>query len=376
MGAGDLPSSTDEKRSAGQIAGIVMGSMAVVALVLFSQYIFVQSRNQYSNLSGGPPHLNNGSATVSGGTTSAIHTPFHPAALMSMANGSRRRTPAALFSWGMSRNSIRWDKEKRQARIRLVQKNIICKKVLPLSSAKMSTTSSCCSVIDCHLSTGSYHSWLSKGHNDDVDDDDISASVECGSLSPPRGGGRKMTLQQKVHRKGNNHRKDHMYIDCSCAHAYAAAAAAAAATPTSIHSLRHGMKVASSHHSLYSPRCCSVCYEEYKIGDDIAWSWNDECPHVYHLQCILEWLLDNDDCPMCRAKYIIIDVKDMEEEEEEVEEDASSPAAATALQEFPISVPIIQVPMGNDENVNYNHSEEELEEQEEAQEQEEQERNV
>jgi hypothetical protein len=319
----DSPSDR-KRRSPGQVAGIVMGSMAVVALVLFSQWIFVQSRNQYSNLVG-VPHPNGSS------TSNPV--------LISMVNGRTRRTPAALFTWGgMTRNSVRWDKEKRQERIRLVRKNIICKKVLPLLSTKASASSS---VVDCHLSIGSHHSWISKGHNDDDEDDDVSMVVDCGS---PR-----RSFPQKVNRK-NHHRKDNIYIDCT--HPTAAAA--------SIHSLRHGMKVASSHHSLYSPRCCPICYEEYRIGDDIAWSQNDECPHMYHLNCILEWLLDKDDCPMCRAKYINIDVEEGEEDEEDNEESSST----MVMQEFPISIPM-QVPMGNESGYDL-HDEEEAEEQEEG----------
>ena len=93
--------------------------------------------------------------------------------------------------------------------------------------------------------------------------------------------------------KGACSRKDNIYIDS-----------------TSIHSIRHTMKIASSSKhstdssSIYSPQTCSICCEAYRKGDEIAWSRNEECLHAYHVKCILEWLMENDDCPMCRSNYL------------------------------------------------------------------------
>ena len=62
-----------------------------------------------------------------------------------------------------------------------------------------------------------------------------------------------------------------------------------------------------SRSSLYhSPQTCPVCLEDYKKGDEIACSKNEKCPHSYHLDCILEWLMEHDDCPsMCREQYVM-----------------------------------------------------------------------
>ena len=50
---------------------------------------------------------------------------------------------------------------------------------------------------------------------------------------------------------------------------------------------------------------CTICCEEYVIGEDIAWSKNDECCHCFHTDCIVAWLMhDNDECPICRNQYI------------------------------------------------------------------------
>jgi len=48
---------------------------------------------------------------------------------------------------------------------------------------------------------------------------------------------------------------------------------------------------------------CPVCFEDYTNGDEIAWSKNGNCSHVYHVNCILTWLMKHDDCPICRSKY-------------------------------------------------------------------------
>lgn len=62
----------------------------------------------------------------------------------------------------------------------------------------------------------------------------------------------------------------------------------------------------SSSCNLFAPQTCAICYEDYKKGDDVAWSKNEECHHAYHVDCILEWLmLDHDECPQCRAKFIL-----------------------------------------------------------------------
>ena len=56
--------------------------------------------------------------------------------------------------------------------------------------------------------------------------------------------------------------------------------------------------------SIYSPKSCPICLEEYKVGDEIAWSKNNECPHAFHLDCMINWLMDHDECPLCRADYL------------------------------------------------------------------------
>lgn len=59
-----------------------------------------------------------------------------------------------------------------------------------------------------------------------------------------------------------------------------------------------------NHSTLYSPKSCSICLESYKDGDDICWSYNEQCPHAYHLDCIMDWLMEHDDCPLCRQEFL------------------------------------------------------------------------
>ncbi len=52
-----------------------------------------------------------------------------------------------------------------------------------------------------------------------------------------------------------------------------------------------------------SVQICNICLEEYKVGEKIGWSKNDECYHAFHKDCIIEWLANHDECPICRNKY-------------------------------------------------------------------------
>ena len=60
----------------------------------------------------------------------------------------------------------------------------------------------------------------------------------------------------------------------------------------------------SAQSSAYTVNECPICCEDYAKGDDIAWSKNETCCHAYHTDCILEWLMNHDDCPMCRNNYL------------------------------------------------------------------------
>lgn len=49
---------------------------------------------------------------------------------------------------------------------------------------------------------------------------------------------------------------------------------------------------------------CSICFDEYKDGNEVIWSANEKCNHVYHRNCILSWLMNHNTCPECREAFV------------------------------------------------------------------------
>eukprot|EP00573_Skeletonema_grethae_P008401 CAMPEP_0201696080 /NCGR_PEP_ID=MMETSP0578-20130828/7852_1 /ASSEMBLY_ACC=CAM_ASM_000663 /TAXON_ID=267565 /ORGANISM="Skeletonema grethea, Strain CCMP 1804" /LENGTH=255 /DNA_ID=CAMNT_0048182021 /DNA_START=36 /DNA_END=800 /DNA_ORIENTATION=+ len=57
------------------------------------------------------------------------------------------------------------------------------------------------------------------------------------------------------------------------------------------------------------PNSCAICLTEYEVSDNVSWSANPQCPHVFHEKCITKWFLSlgrlqticgvslEDDCP-------------------------------------------------------------------------------
>jgi hypothetical protein len=54
---------------------------------------------------------------------------------------------------------------------------------------------------------------------------------------------------------------------------------------------------------------------EYEEGDEICLSHNDLCNHIFHRECIQEWLLRHDECPCCRHNYLSLLDSDQDEEQ-------------------------------------------------------------
>mmetsp|Transcript_26201 Transcript_26201/g.56765 ORF Transcript_26201/g.56765 Transcript_26201/m.56765 type:complete len:339 (-) Transcript_26201:110-1126(-) len=48
---------------------------------------------------------------------------------------------------------------------------------------------------------------------------------------------------------------------------------------------------------------CAICFGDYKCGQEIVWSSNCDCRHVFHKSCALPWLVRNHRCPMCRQTF-------------------------------------------------------------------------
>ena len=96
----------NELRSSGETAGIVFGAMAIVSLILSSQYVFVRSRN-------------NGNVVAAVDTNPRRISPSDAASVASW-------NPAALFYWAPL-HAVRTDRRKKEERIALVMKSIIRK---------------------------------------------------------------------------------------------------------------------------------------------------------------------------------------------------------------------------------------------------------
>ncbi|KAL7563624.1 hypothetical protein ACA910_013364 [Epithemia clementina (nom. ined.)] len=54
---------------------------------------------------------------------------------------------------------------------------------------------------------------------------------------------------------------------------------------------------------------CVICLNQYEEGEIIAWSHNKKCEHLFHHQCIMEWLLKHDECPICRNNFMLESTK-------------------------------------------------------------------
>jgi len=54
-----------------------------------------------------------------------------------------------------------------------------------------------------------------------------------------------------------------------------------------------------------APQVCGICLESYTAGDEVCLSYNKDCHHVFHKDCILSWLMNgHEDCPNCRQVFL------------------------------------------------------------------------
>jgi hypothetical protein len=51
---------------------------------------------------------------------------------------------------------------------------------------------------------------------------------------------------------------------------------------------------------------CAICLSEFKPQQLVCESNNSSCQHIFHKDCMVDWLMKNhDECPMCREVYLI-----------------------------------------------------------------------
>jgi hypothetical protein len=49
---------------------------------------------------------------------------------------------------------------------------------------------------------------------------------------------------------------------------------------------------------------CAICLSSFKKGEEVAQSVNSECTHLFHTECIVDWLVTQPACPECRREFL------------------------------------------------------------------------
>jgi hypothetical protein len=52
---------------------------------------------------------------------------------------------------------------------------------------------------------------------------------------------------------------------------------------------------------------CPICMDSFKLDEIVSWSPNENCSHVFHHECIKEWLVRHGTCPIDREVFLPID---------------------------------------------------------------------
>jgi hypothetical protein len=49
---------------------------------------------------------------------------------------------------------------------------------------------------------------------------------------------------------------------------------------------------------------CQICLDDFAVGDEVRASRNSQCRHLFHSDCIVLWLANQDLCPVCRQDFL------------------------------------------------------------------------
>jgi hypothetical protein len=71
-----------------------------------------------------------------------------------------------------------------------------------------------------------------------------------------------------------------------------------------------------------APNCCAICLERYSKGEEVVWSANENCRHIYHKTCITTYFAHAKkkgkkrcDCPICRQEFLVLSDEDKNDQE-------------------------------------------------------------
>jgi hypothetical protein len=53
-----------------------------------------------------------------------------------------------------------------------------------------------------------------------------------------------------------------------------------------------------------SKRECTICLAEYQPTETVSWAKSKECSHVFHHDCLIQWLEKHNECPLCRIDIL------------------------------------------------------------------------
>jgi hypothetical protein len=72
---------------------------------------------------------------------------------------------------------------------------------------------------------------------------------------------------------------------------------------------------------------CSICMEGFEVGDKVSFSPAEGCHHVFHHDCLRQWLLRKADCPCCRVIMLPIDRPKPKDHNEPGNDEVAPPTA-------------------------------------------------
>ena len=52
---------------------------------------------------------------------------------------------------------------------------------------------------------------------------------------------------------------------------------------------------------------CAICLVVFEEGDVVCESNNASCRHVFHKDCMIDWLIRHSRCPICREHYLFVE---------------------------------------------------------------------